>query len=55
MIKNRDSLKKNRPAVWNSGPQNLHEKLTHNPWLKLSEGANPAKEDKNYSKMRYLC
>jgi hypothetical protein len=33
----------------NGGPVKLHEKKsTRNPWLNLSEGANSAKEDKNW-------
>ena len=48
--RNQHEWPEKRPAhhLKMAGRQKLHEKSTHNPWLKLSEGANSAKkEDKN--------
>jgi len=35
--------------------QKLHEKSTHKPWLKLSEGANSAKKIRTGCKMQRHC
>jgi len=46
-----------RPArhLKTAGRQKLHEKSTHNPWLKLSERSKSAKEIRTACKMRPCC